>query len=161
MTSKLITPALILRSHLSLIPKESQVLSAETISDAATILATAPFPVLSHTGTPTSTNDPTFTYANARALSLFQYPLEEFIGLPSRLSASAGTDRDVREVMMRNVAERGYSLGVTGVRVAKGGKEFRLVDAVVWNVMDEDGVSVIGQAAALVKVDGCPWYKEE
>jgi hypothetical protein len=104
---------------------------------------TAPFPILSHTNAP----DPIFNYGNQKALEIFEYSWEEFIKLPSRLSAEVGL-QDERARVMREVRENGFTANYKGIRVSKSGRRFEILRAAIWNVEDESGI-FIGQAAAL------------
>jgi hypothetical protein len=89
--------------------------------------------------------DPLFFYGNRAALTLFELPAAEFVGLPSRLSAEAG-DRASRARLMEQVARDNFVRGYSGVRVSASGRRFRIEDAVVWNLLDADG-ALRGQAA--------------
>src|SRR6056300_1760377 len=63
----------------------------------------APFAVVSH-GTEA---DPIFNYGNKTALELFEMKWDDFIKLPSRLSAEQGTQKE-RDQLLARVAENGY-----------------------------------------------------
>lgn len=114
-----------------------------TGTSAAQWLYHAPFGLLVHNAAP----DPHFIYANLTAQRLFEYDWDEFVGMPSRLSAER-EDRDQRQVFMQAVFERGYASGYQGMRVAKSGRRFWIQDATVWNLTDGDGVRH-GQAAMI------------
>ncbi|MDQ7913585.1 MEKHLA domain-containing protein [Pseudomonas sp. 102515] len=101
----------------------------------------APYALLAH-GTE---SDPLFCYANRQALSCFGYPRDEFIGMPSRFSASP-KDRDERQRLMEAVGRKGYASGYEGWRVDKAGQAFEIHAGVVWNLVDVDGQR-LGQAA--------------
>lgn len=109
----------------------------------ASALYTAPFALLAHDGG----HDPRFTYANLAAQRLWERPWEEFVGLPSRLSAEPD-DRATRARMLAEVAETGYIANYSGVRVSASGQRFLIADAHVWNLVDATGVRV-GQAARI------------
>jgi PAS domain S-box-containing protein len=111
---------------------------------AAAWLYEAPFGVLTHDTSP----DPLFTYANRAAQQLFGYSRDEFVGLPSRLSAAAGQARDERQLFMDMVQRQGYADNYRGVRVTKSGRRFWIQDATVWNLIDAESVPV-GQAALI------------
>jgi hypothetical protein len=101
----------------------------------------APFGLLAHdTGT-----DPVFVYANITAQRCFEYSWEEFVGLPSRLSAVPEAQGD-REAFVRSVTEHGFVSGYRGLRVAKSGRGFWIEDVTMWNLLDADG-TYHGQAA--------------
>ena len=101
----------------------------------------APFVVLAHN----TDADPKFIYANKLAQACFGYTWEEFLGLPSRLSAEA-PNRDERAHILEEVARRGFVRGYRGVRISKAGRRFWIDDGVVWQLADRAGVNR-GQAA--------------
>jgi PAS domain-containing protein len=94
---------------------------------------TAPFALVSH-GTE---DDPIFNYANQAALEIFGYSWEEWIRLPSRLSAEA-PNREARQKLLDDVREKGFSDGYSGIRIGKQGR-FIIENAMVWNLIDEEG----------------------
>ena len=110
-------------------------------TDAAWLYGTAPFPVLSHD----TAADPLFVYANRAAQACFGYAWDEIVGMPSRLSAEA-PDRAERARLLEAVARDGYVTGYSGLRIAKSGRRFRIVEGVVWQLVDMDGTRR-GQAA--------------
>lgn len=110
-------------------------------SMAAQALYEAPFVVLSHN----TEADPRFTYANLSAQRLFEMPWAEIVGLPSRYSAEP-LAREERERLLQRVAEHGFIDDYSGVRIAKSGRRFRIVQATVWNLFDPAGQPA-GQAA--------------
>lgn len=113
-------------------------------------------PLLSHSGTPTSTNDPLFTFANTSALTAFGYSESEFIGMPSKYSAKQDA-RDARLRMMQQATELGIITGYAGERVHKSGKIFKIEEGIIWNLIEDDGNRIIGQAALLpqaIDIDG-------
>jgi hypothetical protein len=101
----------------------------------------ADFALLSHN----TDADPLFNYGNRTALDLFEFSWEEFIGMPSRLSAEP-VNRDERERLLAQVSQRGFIDDYSGVRIAKSGKRFLIRQAVVWNVYDNNQ-QLYGQAA--------------
>jgi hypothetical protein len=103
-------------------------------SDAAWLYSEAPFAVLAHN---TDAN-PKFIYANKCAQACFEYSWEEFIGLPSRLSAEA-PERAERQSLLDVVAQNGFMSGYRGIRVAKSGRRFLIENGVVWELIDENG----------------------
>lgn len=113
---------------------------------AADWLYEAPFGLLAHDTSP----DPLFVYANRRAQRLFGYPLDEFVGLPSRLSAGQQNRRSRADLMDR-VRRHGYALGYRGPRVTKDGRPFWIENVTVWNLVVPDGPPV-GQAALIPDV---------
>ena len=111
--------------------------------DAAAWLYAAPFGLLAHDTSP----DPLFVYANRTAQDLFGHGPDEFIGLPSRLSAGA-QDRESRRVLLDSVLRQGYADGYRGPRVRKDGSRFWIEDVTIWNLVDTDDV-LAGQAALI------------
>jgi hypothetical protein len=114
---------------------------AQTPTEAARMIWEAPFVVLSHGTGP----DPTLDYGNRAALELFELSWQELTRLPSRLTAEA-PDREERARLLSRVSEQGYIDDYTGVRIARGGRRFRIEAATVWNLIEPDGL-VVGQAA--------------
>ncbi|MGW4909079.1 MEKHLA domain-containing protein [Streptomyces sp. NPDC004270] len=101
----------------------------------------APFGLLAHDAGP----DPVFVYANATAQKCFEYGWEEFVRLPSRLSAEPDAQGD-RDAFVRSVTERGFASGYRGLRIARSGRRFWIEDVTMWNLLDADG-TCHGQAA--------------
>jgi len=79
----------------------------------------APFAVMSH-GTEV---DPLFNYTNQCALDLFEMSWEQFIKLPSRLSAEIELQVE-RGRIMKKFSENGYVDGYTSVRISNKAKRF-------------------------------------
>src|SRR5262245_56280015 len=96
-------------------------------ADADWLYHEAPFIVLAHGTDP----DPNFIYANKAAQACFGYSLEEFLGLPSRLSAEQA-DQAERQKLLDQVALNGFLVGYSGIRVAKSGRRFHIDDGIVW-----------------------------
>ncbi len=101
----------------------------------------APFAVVSHD----TASDPVFNYANLKALELFELSWEDFIHLPSRMSAEP-INQAGREQLLAEVTEKGYIDHYEGVRISSTGKRFLIRNAIVWNLMDKNN-SYKGQAA--------------
>jgi hypothetical protein len=74
------------------------------------------FGLLEHDTSP----DPLFVYANLTAQERFERSWDEFVGLPSRLSAGE-LAREERRVFLDQVRLRGYADDYRGVRIAKSG----------------------------------------
>lgn len=101
----------------------------------------APAAIVSHV----MLDDPIFWYGNRTALGLFEIGWDDFVRLPSRLSAEPSAQED-RNRLLAEVRAHGYSKSYRGVRIAKSGRRFWIEDAIVWNIWDERD-NVIGQAA--------------
>ncbi|RLL52171.1 MEKHLA domain-containing protein [Mariprofundus sp. EBB-1] len=108
---------------------------------AAQQLYHAPFALLSHGTEP----DPIINYANLAAQTLFEMSWQEFIALPSRLSAETAVQQE-RNALLKRVSDNGYIDDYSGVRIAKTGRRFIIERATVWNLLDKDG-NPQGQAA--------------
>ena len=89
--------------------------------------------------------DPHFIYANKAAQNCFGYAWEEFLSLPSRLSAET-QEQAQRQELLDRVHEDGFISGYRGVRIAKSGQRFIMEDGVVWELIDAHGARH-GQAA--------------
>ncbi|WP_446039658.1 MEKHLA domain-containing protein [Streptomyces sp. SID1121] len=103
----------------------------------------APFGLLAHD----TAEDPRFVYANRTAQEFFGYAWDEFVGMPSRLSAPP-TKRSTRAQLMKDVLERGYSEHYRGMREGRSGIRFWIEDVTVWNLVDGAG-RIHGQAALI------------
>ncbi len=101
----------------------------------------APFALVSHN----ITSEPIFNYANLKALELFELSWEEFTHLPSRLSAEP-VNQTERARLLAEVTNNGYIDHYEGVRISSTGKRFMIKNAVVWNLIDAEGIYK-GQAA--------------
>ena len=140
----------LLASHLQLIGQPLlQRLPGETDAALAARLYAAPFVVLAHGTEP----DPLFNYANLAAQHLFERDWDEFIGLPSRLSAEAPV-RSERERLLARVTTHGFIDDYSGTRISKSGHRFLILRATVWNVGDTAGTR-LGQAAAFSDWQPC------
>lgn len=92
--------------------------------------------------------DPLFFFGNAAALCAFETSLDQFIGMPSRLSAEAPL-REERQTLLDRVSAQGFIDDYAGTRISLKGRRFRIADAIVWNLIDEAG-TIHGQAAAFM-----------
>ena len=89
---------------------------------------------------------PCFVYANRAAQACFEYDWDEIVGLPSHLSAEPG-DRAERQRLLDAVDRNGFTTGYSGLRIAKSGRRFWILDGVLWQLVDKGGV-IRGQAAS-------------
>jgi hypothetical protein len=112
--------------------------------DAEWLYRDAPLVVLAHS----TEDDPKFIYANRAAQLCFEYSWDEFMSLPSRLSAEA-PDRAGRKALLDHVSRSGFITDYRGVRVAKSGRRFTIEDGVVWELIDREGARH-GQAATFL-----------
>ena len=117
-------------------------LGRELATDAgAAELYTAPSVVLMHG----SQADPVFCYANRTAQALWGFTWDDFIAMPSRLSAEPDVQAE-RERLLARARAHGYIDDYAGVRIASDGRRFRISGVVLWTV-DDDAGTVYGQAA--------------
>lgn len=108
--------------------------------DAITV-ANADFVLVAHGGE----SDPLLNFANAKALALWEMPLETFLGTPSRRTAEP-VHRAERAELLKQTTQNGYISDYAGIRIASSGRRFMIHQAVVWNVLDSEGHPA-GQAA--------------
>ena len=99
-------------------------------TDAGGDLYDAPAALLMHG----NEADPVFCYANRTAQRLWGLTWDEFIRLPSRLSAEPLVQAE-RDRLLARVRAHGFIDDYQGVRIAKDGTRFRISGAVVWMVV--------------------------
>jgi len=97
--------------------------------------------------------DPILNYGNRAALELWEMDWDTFTKTPSRFTAEP-MERAERERFLQAVNENGYVDNYTGVRISSTGKRFYIVNAIVWNLIDDDG-KYAGQAAAFREYRYC------
>lgn len=90
--------------------------------------------------------DPVFFFGNLTALSLFEMDFAAFTRLPSRQSAEP-LQREERARLLARVSQAGIVDDYQGVRISASGRRFRIWNASVWNLTDDEGRAA-GQAAA-------------
>lgn len=93
--------------------------------------------------------NPVFFYGNRLALDVFEMDFAAFTALPSRFSAEAPV-REERAHLLERVSRDGFIDDYSGVRISSTGRRFRIEQAVVWNLSDEDG-HPFGQAATFAR----------
>ena len=113
----------------------------ETPTDPLSIWS-APIAIIAHD----TLADPRFFYGNRLTLSLFEMDAQQLLGMPSRLSAEP-RHRAERDSMFDRVKVHGYIDDYAGIRISSRGNRFRIENAWIWNLIDENGV-LHGQAAA-------------
>ncbi|QHT59547.1 MEKHLA domain-containing protein [Paenibacillus lycopersici] len=135
--------SIILDSYRRLLGKP--LIATDADKPAAEQLFEAPITVLSH-GTE---QDPVLNYGNRSALGLWEMDWSAFTSMASRHTAEPMIQAERRR-FLDAVAEKGYIDDYSGVRIAASGNKFRIEQAVVWNLYDEDG-AYYGQAAAFAR----------
>ena len=101
----------------------------------------ASFAVIAHS----AESDPIFFYGNKAAIELFETDAPSLIEMPSRLSARP-VNRKERARLFERVVQSGFIDDYAGDRVTATGREFRIEQATVWNLLDENN-QINGQAA--------------
>jgi hypothetical protein len=109
--------------------------------DVVAALWQAPQAIVAH-GTE---DDPLFFFGNRAALQKFATTADQFIGMPSRLSAEA-PQRSERQALLERVTRDGFIDDYAGIRISALGNRFPIRDAIVWNLIDVQGLRH-GQAA--------------
>jgi hypothetical protein len=89
--------------------------------------------------------DPILNYGNQTALNLWQIGIPTLLKTPSRLTAEP-VHRDERARLLERTARDGYVDDYQGIRVATTGRRFRINQALVWNLVDQNG-NHVGQGA--------------
>lgn len=113
--------------------------------DVIAALWAAPCAVVAHG----AEEDPIFFFGNEAALAAFECDVATFTAMPSRLSAEA-PQRDARQMLLDRVSRDGFIDDYAGLRISATGRRFRIESAIVWNLVDEQGVSR-GQAATFTR----------
>jgi hypothetical protein len=116
---------------------------ARPLVDPATAEALyhAPFPVLSHN----TADDPVLTYGNLAAQRLWEMGWEQLTAMPSRLTAEPA-ERGQREAMFARMRDKGFIENYAGIRISATGKRFEIRNAIIWTLVDAQGVKR-GEAA--------------
>lgn len=130
----------ILDSHRERVGSELVERSGDPATDAKRLFCLDAV-VLSHDGG----SDPVFVYANSAAASLWRMPIEDLVGMPSRLSAPP-EQRASRASMLADAASVGVLHGYTGERIASDGTRFVIAGATLWTVdgyPDRPGQAVV------------------
>jgi len=118
----------ILDSHAARVGSQLIERTGNADSDAEALFALNAV-ILSHDGG----DDPHFVYANQAAADLWRMPVNELIGMPSRLSAPPEHQAS-RASMLKDAAGSGVLHGYSGERIAKDGTRFMIKDATLWTV---------------------------
>ena len=105
----------------------------------------APFVLVAH-GTEA---DPVLNYGNQTAQTLWAMTWAEMTRTPSRLTAEA-PNREERARLLAAVTAQGYIDDYSGIRIAKTGRRFRIEQATVWNLLDDQG-QYCGQVACFAR----------
>ena len=109
--------------------------------ETAKQLYEAPIFVASHN----TANDPVLTYGNSTAQALFEMSWEQFTQTASRFTAEE-PNRAERARLLAQVTNHGFIDDYSGIRISSTGQRFRIDQATVWNLLDND-CKIIGQAS--------------
>lgn len=101
----------------------------------------APFALLSH-GVEA---DPVLNYGNQQTLELWEMSWQDLTQMPSRLTA-APSERPARAQLLSQATRQGYIQNYQGIRISQTGRRFRIENAEIWDVLNEQGQQC-GQAA--------------
>lgn len=134
-----------MRKRIALIAESFQRLLGRPLveiqDDPIAALWNAPQAIVAHA----SGADPIFFFGNKAALAAFETTYDAFSRLPSRLSADPPL-RDERQALLDRVSAHGFIDDYAGTRISAKGRCFRIENAVVWNLIDTEGLQH-GQAA--------------
>lgn len=97
--------------------------------------------------------DPILNYGNNRVLERWEVSWEELTNMHSKDTAKS-VDRSARAAMMEQAKMYNYINGYSGIRVSKTGKEFKILDGIIWNLFTSNG-KFYGQAAWFKSVEDC------
>jgi hypothetical protein len=133
-------------ARLALIFESYRCLTGKTLLESfdPEALWNAPCAIVAH-GTQ---DDPVFFYGNRQALQMFEMSFAEFTSLPSRSSAEP-MEQQARAMLLERVTSLGFVDDYSGMRITGSGKRFMIMNATVWNLVDEAGV-YHGQAAMFI-----------
>ena len=109
----------------------------------------ANFYILSHD----HSTDPILTYGNDRVLRQWEVSWSELTAMYSSETAKP-VDRSARLAIMAQVKVNNYISGYSGIRISKTGQEFKILDATIWNLFEDNG-NPCGQAAWFELVESC------
>lgn len=122
-----------------------ELLRLEAGRSAAEQLYLSSIVILSH-GTEA---DPVLNYGNKLGMKLWEMEWDRFTSTPSRLTAEP-MERQERDRFFEAVTANGYVDHYTGIRISSTGRRFYIMNATVWNLIDQGG-RYQGQAAAFTE----------
>ena len=85
-------------------------------------------------------------YVNSLGLKLFGYTEEEFLGIPSKLTAPSIHQKE-RQQTLELVSQQGYTKNYNGIRINKEKKLFEIHNATIWYL--ENNSEYYGVAAII------------
>jgi len=98
----------------------------------------------------TESPDPILNYGNQAALGLFEMDFGALTEMQAKRTAEPDL-RAERQRLLHKVRDEGYVVDYSGIRVSATGKRFRINNATVWNVLDDNMEKPThGQAAAFL-----------
>lgn len=132
--------AVILNSYRHWTGRELLSLSS-TKTDLMTALFFAPFVVV----TSDSAADPILNYGNKQGLQLWEMSWKQLTQTPGRHTAEP-MHRDERQGFLDTVQKKGFIDNYSGIRISSSGRRFKIEQATVWNLIDQN-LRFVGQAA--------------
>ena len=109
--------------------------------EIAKLLFNADLVVVSHG----NQSDPVLNYGNQKALDLWKMDWQTFTSTPSRFTAEP-IERSERKQLLAQAKSQGYISNYRGIRIGSNGDRFYINQAIIWNVVDQEG-KLWGQAA--------------
>ncbi len=89
--------------------------------------------------------NPILNYGNQQGLDLWEMSWEQFIHTPSRETAQPSQQKS-RQLLLTQAKNQGSIGDYRGIRISSQGKKFRISNATIWNILDENQQQC-GQAA--------------
>jgi hypothetical protein len=139
-TDKIIEQCSLIANSYSSWTKKELLTSDLDHRETAFFMYHAPFAIVSHG----IQADPIFNFANLKAQELWKLDWESFTEMPSRLSAEAISVEE-RQRALDEASKNGFISSYNGIRISSKGDRFRIKDAVLWNLIDDNGI-FCGQA---------------
>jgi MEKHLA domain len=110
-------------------------------AEQSKMLYEAPFVIVSHD----AQDDPQLNYGNQLALNLWELDWVDFINTRSKATAEPA-NQAIRQQMLAQAKSQGFIQNYQGVRISSSGKRFKIAQATIWNLTNENG-QACGQAA--------------
>ena len=89
--------------------------------------------------------NPILNYGNQQGLDLWEMSWEQFIHTPFRETAQPSQQKS-RQLLLTQAKNQGSIGDYRGIRISSQGKKFRISNATIWNILDENQQQC-GQAA--------------
>lgn len=132
---------LLIKNYLKFVCRPFPVGGSDPISQSKNIYQTNRYVVMSHD----TQSDPIFNYANIAAQKLWQLNWQQFIQMPSRLSAEPSA-REERRKLLDTVTRQGFIDNYSGIRISSTRQKFFIEKATIWNIYNFETKEFYGQA---------------